>query len=90
MHGRRDAVIAATDRRRVRNIRVFGSVARAEDGPLIDVDLLVDIDDGVSFFDLLGLVRELEEMLGVDVDVARADSLKTEMRSRVVAEAISS
>ena len=29
-------------------------------------------------------------MLGVDVDVARADSLKTEMRSRVVAEAISS
>jgi predicted nucleotidyltransferase len=51
---------------------VFGSVARGEDTTSSDVDLLVELDEGVSLVDLAGLKRELSELLGVDVDVVPA------------------
>jgi len=43
---------------------VFGSVARGEDTATSDIDFLVDLDDGVGLFDLIGLERELRELLG--------------------------
>src|SRR5699024_9604243 len=36
-----------------RNISVFGSVARGNDRPYSDVDLLIDIDDSVGLFTLM-------------------------------------
>lgn len=51
------------------NLRIFGSVARGEDGPESDLDLLVDFDDEASYFDLVGLRLDLEELLGRPVDV---------------------
>ncbi len=85
---RRKAVIEAVGRRHARNVRVFGSVARGEDTATSDLDLLVDVDDGVSLLDLIGLERELCELLGVDVDVVPADTLKPRMRALVLSEAI--
>ncbi|GMA18262.1 XRE family transcriptional regulator [Arsenicicoccus piscis] len=43
---RRAALMAAAQRRGATNLRVFGSVARGEDGPDSDVDLLVDLAPG--------------------------------------------
>jgi predicted nucleotidyltransferase len=37
---------------------------------------------------LIGLKRELTEMLGVDVDVVPADTLKPRIRDRVLREAV--
>jgi hypothetical protein len=51
------------------NPRVFGSVARGEDDPGSDLDLLVDPAEGASYFDLAGLQLDLEALLGVRVDV---------------------
>ena len=62
--------------------RVFGSVARGEDTEASDVDLLVDLDQGVGLLDLIGLARELGELLGVDVDVVPADMLSPNARPR--------
>lgn len=70
------------------NVRVFGSVARGEDDESSDVDLLVDLDEGVGLVTLAGLNRELAELLRVDVDVVPADSLKPGIRDDVMAEAI--
>ena len=65
---------------------------RAEPGvtqPVIsDVDLLVDLDEGVSLVGLIGLERELAEILGGKVDVVPARNLKPGIVERVVAEAI--
>ncbi len=66
----------------------FGSVARGDDSASSDVDLLVDIDEGVGLLDLIGLERELTELLGVDVDVVPADALKPHIRGRVESEAV--
>ncbi|MDP3972639.1 MAG: nucleotidyltransferase family protein [Candidatus Nanopelagicales bacterium] len=56
--------------------RVFGSVARGEAGPESDVDLLVRFETGSSLFDLMDLQDELQEMLGVSVDVVSEGGLK--------------
>ncbi len=85
---RRAALIAAAERHGASNLRVFGSVARGEDGQDSDVDLLVDLPPGTGLFGLAGLERELEEILHVDVDLASADSLKPRVRFDAEREAI--
>jgi predicted nucleotidyltransferase len=84
----RRAVTDLAERRGLRNVRVFGSVARGEDHEGSDIDLLVDPDEGVGLVALAGLARELTELLGVAVDVVPADSLKRSVRAEVLAEAV--
>ena len=81
-------MIEAAARRGASNVRVFGSVARGEDTEGSDVDLLVDLNDGVGLVALSALTREIAEIIGAAVDVVPADSLKPAMRDRVLAEAI--
>ncbi len=85
---RRLAIIETAAKRRAHNVRVFGSVARGEDTATSDVDLLVDLEDGVSLVVLAGLKREVSELLGVEVDVVPAATLKARVRNEVLAEAI--
>ena len=85
---RRRAVIDAATRCGGHNVRVFGSVARGEETDDSDIDLLVDLDSGVGLVGLVGLGRELTELLGADVDVVPGDALKPGLRDRVLAEAI--
>ena len=84
----RRAVMELAGRRGLRNVRVFGSVARGEDREGSDIDLLVDVDEGVGLVDIAGLVRELTDLLGVAVDVVPANSLKRGVRDEVLAEAV--
>lgn len=71
-----------------KNVRVFGSVARGDAGENSDIDLLVDLEPGRSLMDLGGLWNELNEALGVKVDVFTVNSLREEMRERVLQEAV--
>jgi predicted nucleotidyltransferase len=85
---RRRAVLAACGRRGASNVRLFGSVARGEDTDTSDVDLLVDLDEQVGVVSLIGLERELSDLLGVEVDVVPAASIKPRLRDAIAAEAI--
>lgn len=51
------------------NIRIFGSVARGDDGGNSDLDLCVDAKCGTSLLDLAGLTADLSDLLGINVDV---------------------
>jgi predicted nucleotidyltransferase len=84
----RRAVIDTAGQRGASNVRVFGSVARGDESKQSDVDLLVDLGTDVGLVALAGLAREIGEILGVDVDVVPADSIKPAMREHVLAEAI--
>ena len=44
---------------------IFGSYARGDFRADSDLDLLVDLDDGASLFDLVGLGQYLEGVLGI-------------------------
>ena len=70
------------------NVRVFGSVARAEADEQSDIDFLVEMEPGRSLFDLGGLQLELETALGCPVDVVTEKGLKARIRTRVLQEAI--
>jgi predicted nucleotidyltransferase len=69
------------------NVRVFGSVARGTAGPDSDLDLLVDVTGKTSPWFPASLMVDLEDLLGVTVDVATAKSLHWVIRDRVLAEA---
>lgn len=86
---RKKSMIAALARAHgVRSVRLFGSVARGEDGPDSDIDLLVEIEAGRSLLDLIGLENDLSEALGRKVDAvtvagAKPRVLRTALRDAV-------
>ncbi len=70
------------------NVRVFGSVARGEADSQSDIDLLVNMEPGHSLLDLIGLLIDLEELLGCKVDVVTEKGLRDRIRERVLKEAV--
>ena len=85
---RRRAILQAAERRGATNVRVFGSVARGTDTESSDVDVLVDLSSDVGLVGLIGLEREISEILGREVDVVHAANLKPSVAARALAEAI--
>ena len=57
-------------------VELFGSVARGEDGPGSDIDLLIELEPGRSLLDLIGLENDLSELFGRKVDAVTCPSLK--------------
>lgn len=84
---KRNAVLEAAARFRTVNPRVFGSVIYGRDTDSSDIDLLVDPLPGTTLFDLGGLQVELEELLGVSVDLLTPGDLPAKFRDQVLAEA---
>jgi len=64
------------------NPEVFGSAARGDDRDGSDLDLLVDLAPGTSIVDLIGVQYELEDLLGVHVDLVPRNALKARVRAR--------
>ena len=83
----RSAVLEAATRFRTANPRVFGSILYGRDAEGSDIDLLVDPLPGTTLFDLGGLQIELEELLGVPVDLLTPGDLPMKFRAQVLAEA---
>ena len=75
-------------RYRVSDVRVFGSVARGEDRPDSDLDLLVEPTRQTTLFDIGGICDELEELLGIKVDVVTPGGLPPKFLERVLREAV--
>ena len=73
-----DRVIKIFSRFNVKNPRIFGSTARAEDDDDSDLDILVEPNEGLTFFDLARLERELSAVLGCKVDVTTPAGLSAE------------
>jgi uncharacterized protein len=84
----RRTLVAAAAAHGVSNLRVFGSVARGEEQPGSDVDLLVDLPPGLGLFGLGRVQAALEAIVGTRVDLVPAEGLKPEVRTRVEPEAV--
>ena len=65
----RDEVLAIIARYPVSNPRVFGSVARGEDEEGSDVDILVEPDGPLTFFDIFELEERLSSLLNCPVEI---------------------
>jgi predicted nucleotidyltransferase len=84
----RNDILKIVQRNRARNPRVFGSVLNGGDTEKSDLDVLVDPLPGTTLFDLGGLQIELQELLGVPVDLLTPDDLPPRFRERVLREAV--
>lgn len=70
------------------NVRIFGSIARGEADAESDIDLLVDMEPGRSLFDMGGLLTDLQDLLGCNVDIVTERGLRDRMSARVLKEAV--
>jgi uncharacterized protein len=84
----RDVITRFGERFGVRNIWVFGSVARGGATPDSDLDLLVDVERGHGYFDMAGFTFGVEDVLGVTTQVVTSGGLKLRIRDRVLREAV--
>jgi len=71
-----------------RNVRVFGSVARGEARPDSDIDVLVEFEPGRTLLDRIGLMQDLEDLLGRKVDVVTEKALHRMIRQQVLDQAV--
>ncbi len=88
LKSKRDQIVQVAARYGARNVRVFGSVVRGEAQPASDVDFLVEMERGRTLFDLVGLGLDLEECLGVKVDVLTDGGVSPHLGQRIYAEAV--
>jgi uncharacterized protein len=88
LRARRREVVAAAAAHGVTNLRVFGSVARGEDRPDSDVDLLADLPPGMGLLGLGRVQADLEKILGARVDLVPAQDLKPAIRPRAERELV--
>jgi uncharacterized protein len=77
-------------KRSVKNLSIFGSVARGEARKTSDVDILVEFDEGarIGLFAFIELQQFLQQILGCRVDLGTPDTLRQQIRERVLKEAI--
>lgn len=84
----REEIKAIAARHHGRSIALFGSAVRGDDHPGSDLDFLVELEPGTRPFELLLLGADLEEALGVPVDIGTRETLRRGLRDEVLAEAV--
>ena len=88
LRSRRSEILDVARARGASRVRVFGSVARGEATETSDIDFLVDLEEGRSLLDLGGLLMDLRDLLGHDVDVVTESGLRSRVGHRVLADAV--
>jgi len=71
----------------IRNLRVFGSVAKGLDTDKSDVDFLVDTEPQVTLLTIGGMYYELEQLLGSKIDLITTGSIPESVKSKILEEA---
>ncbi|MBP9686145.1 MAG: nucleotidyltransferase domain-containing protein [Rhodoferax sp.] len=75
-------------RHRVTNVRVFGSVVHGDDTDDSDLDLLVEPTSETTMMDIGAIRYELNQLLGIPVDVLTPRALPDHFKSVVLSEAM--
>jgi len=88
LKSKREEILQIAAKHGARNMRVFGSVARGEADSSSDIDLLVEFKRGTTLLSHAALILEVEEFLGVKVDVVSEHGLRERIRERVLREAV--
>ncbi len=85
---KRDDIVNIAAKHGAKNVRLFGSVARGDDRPDSDVDLLVDVGPTTSSWFPAGLILDLEQVLGRPVEIVTEKGLNPLIREHVLQEAV--
>ncbi len=72
----------------VNALNLFGSVARDQANLQSDVDILVELDESVGFFEFFQIKHYLEDLFQCPVDLGTVDALKEHLRQPILEEVI--
>lgn len=67
-------------------IGIFGSVARGEDTPQSDIDILYSFNSKYSLFDLAGLQFQLQEALKREVDLVEFTTIHPKSKKNILSD----
>jgi hypothetical protein len=88
LKSKRGEILALATQRGIKNLRVFGSVARGQAGPDSDVDFLVDIEPGRTYLDMGAFLMDLQDLLDRKVDLVTERALHASIKSQILKEAV--
>jgi len=72
----------------VRSLNLFGSVARDRANSQSDIDILVELDESIGFFEFFRIKHYLEDLFQCPVDLGTVDALKEHLREPILEEAV--
>jgi len=85
---KREAILAIARKYGAHDVHIFGSVARGDATADSDLDLLVRFEPDRSLFDHGGLIMDLQDLLGVKVDVISEGGIRDRFRQHVMKEVV--
>ena len=71
-----------------KKIGLFGSVARGEDRPDSDIDVLVEFSEVKSLFEMVGIELDLADVLGKKIDLFREENLRPIIKNSVMEDLV--
>ena len=80
----RSAILSIAKRHGIRDVRVFGSMARDDADDTSDVDLLVSLPPQRTGLSLGAMLMDVQELLQRRVDVVTEKSLHPALRERIL------
>jgi uncharacterized protein len=84
----REAILEIARRHGAEDVRIFGSIARGDAKGGSDVDILVRFAAGRTLLDHAALIADLQDLLGIRVDVIDADGMRPRFRAVVEKDAL--
>lgn len=63
---------------------LIGSYAYGDHSPDSDVDILVELPEGLSLFDFIGIQQQLEDKLDREVDLIQYGSIKPALQDNIL------
>jgi len=76
------------DKYHVKNMGIFGSVARGEQNEKSDVDILVEFSSPIGMFDFIRLENFLSKILGKKVDLVSKNAIKSIIKNDILSETV--
>ena len=81
-------ILPVLTRHHCRRAGLFGSAARGDVHTESDIDILVELPDGLSLIDVCRISREMEKVLGHKVDLVEYAAIKPALRRHILAEEV--
>lgn len=84
----KEKILPILQRHGVKKVGLFGSFVRDEMREDSDIDILVEIENDMGLLDFVGLKLEIEEALGMKVDLVEYSTIKPLLRERIMSEQV--
>jgi uncharacterized protein len=85
---KRKEILQIASRHGAQNLRIFGSQVKGTADKDSDIDVLVEFEEGRSLLDRIALIQDLEDLLGMKVDVVTEKALHPVIRDQILQEAV--